>query len=348
MKNAIRYFSLGIGTIIFAAVFYFIGFSDVISSFRISDWSSFFLYIAVSILIFVAFVVRWDIILRMNGFKVPFFKLFNYRVAGFGVSYMTPSARLGGEPVRVYFLTKHNIPVEKAMASVFIDKSLEVVANFTITAIGIFLFMFLLVLTPGLMWMMTLVFIITVGAVWVFFDRIYRGKGVFTSIITALKLNRIQYVRDHFYKVREAENEMTRFFVFHKKEFIISMTLSFVIWTMSILEFKFLLSAFGVAATIKEVFLVLLAIGIAYIIPVPTALGVLEGFQVSLFKILNKGAKYGLAVSLATRVRDMMWAIYGLTYLYIQGVVVKNLLTDKASDITVSEKVKYFRKWKVK
>ncbi len=347
-KKIIQYSSLFFGTILFIMTLRYIGIDNLVRSMRIVNPSSFIIYLLISITIFSGFVVRWYLILKSHGYTISLGKLFNYRVAGFAISYLTPSARLGGEPVRTYFLVKDKVPFEKAMSSVFIDKSLELTANAVMTIIGAIVFGFMVVLSNQMRWMLVIVVLITLAILWAFYARIFKGKGVFTSMIRTLGLLKFEFFQKHFYKIRESELEMTNFFMNYKRVFIVTTIISFVLWILTIFEFKALLHAFGYSASFTQVFLVLIVVGIAYLVPVPTALGVLEGAQVSLFRFLGKGAYYGMAISLVTRVRDMMWTLYGLIYLYLKGVVVHNLLKDSTGELQLDEKVVYFKKWRVK
>ena len=63
---------------------------------------------------------------------------------------------------------------------------------------------------------------------------------------------------------------------------------------MGILEFKFLLLALGLNATIFEILLFQIMLGITNLIPVPAGLGFQEIGQSGLFKLFNKGAGAGL------------------------------------------------------
>ena len=346
-KRYIQYLSLVIGTVLFIGAFKYTGVQSLIRTLRIVNPSSFFIYLGISISIFFGFVLRWYIIIRCHGHNISLGRLFNYRVAGFAVSYLTPSARLGGEPVRTYFLVKNQVPIEKAISSVFIDKGLEFTANAVMTIMALLFFGFGLFASPGLRWVLLLIIAISLGLLWIFYSRLFKGKGLFSSLSKVLGLSKLTFFKKNLHKMRDAEREMTNFFVKYKRVFILSTVISFVLWLLSIFEFKFLLEAFGYYATYSQVFLVFAVIGLAYVTPIPSALGVLESFQVSLFTFFKKGAQYGIAVSLVTRIRDLMWTLYGLTYLYIKGVVVNNLLKD-ANQVELSEKVQYFRKWRVK
>jgi glycosyltransferase 2 family protein len=345
-KKIFQYTSLIVGTILFIFALKYTGMDNILTSLKIVNKKAFFFYLLISISIFFGFVFRWYLIIKCHNYNISLFKLFNYRVAGFAISYLTPSARVGGEPIRTYFLVKNKIPFEKAMSSVVIDKSLELTANAVMTVIGAIIFAFFVVLSNKIKWLIMIIVLISIFGIWLFYSRLFKGKGIFTSIFKILRLTKLTFIKENFYKIREAELEMTRFFLNHKKVFIASTFISFFLWLLSILEFKLLLQAFGFDATNLQVFLVLVAVGLAYLVPIPTALGVLESVQVSLFSIFGKGAQYGIAVSIVTRVRDLMWTFYGLTYIYLKGIVVNNLLKDKEPEL--NEKIMYLKKWKVK
>ncbi|MBT7783065.1 MAG: flippase-like domain-containing protein, partial [Anaerolineae bacterium] len=88
--------------------------------------------------ILLLFGSRWWLILRALGYDLPYLSLAKYRLASFGVSYFTPGPQFGGEPLQVYFLHKnHQVPTETALASVSLDKLLEMLANFTFLVFGV-------------------------------------------------------------------------------------------------------------------------------------------------------------------------------------------------------------------
>src|SRR5262249_35765481 len=76
--------------------------------------------------------------------------------------------------------------------------------------------------------------------------------------------------------------------------------------------YHLLLSAFGLPggplATVGAVF----ATGAAHSLPVPAAVGTLEGAQMFLFGTLGYAPEVGLAVGLAVRLRELGWLAPGL------------------------------------
>ena len=90
--------------------------------------------------IFLLFNSRWWLILRSQGYSLPYLTLSGYRLSAFSVSYFTPGTQFGGEPLQVYWLKKrHAIPGPQALAAVALDKLFEMIANFTFLALGLLL-----------------------------------------------------------------------------------------------------------------------------------------------------------------------------------------------------------------
>jgi uncharacterized membrane protein YbhN (UPF0104 family) len=86
-----------------------------------------------------------------------------------------------------------------------------------------------------------------------------------------------------------------------------------------LLEFHILLSAFGLPAGPLAVVAAVFATGAAHSLPVPAALGALEGAQMWLFGMLGYPPEVGLAVGLAVRARELVWCVPGLVCVALRG-----------------------------
>ena len=95
---------------------------------------------ALNFIILLLFSSRWWLFLRAQGYKLPYFSLVAYRLAAFGISYFTPGPQMGGEPLQVYLVQdKHSLPITTAIATVSLDKLVELMTNFTFIAGGLLL-----------------------------------------------------------------------------------------------------------------------------------------------------------------------------------------------------------------
>src|SRR5262245_2503956 len=86
---------------------------------------------------FAAFGLRWDFLLAGLGCRVGVAALTACRAAGQSVSSLIPSGRLGGEPLRAYLAVQDGVPVPQAIASVAVDRTLEMGGASMFTAVFI-------------------------------------------------------------------------------------------------------------------------------------------------------------------------------------------------------------------
>src|SRR5262249_29799851 len=75
------------------------------------------------------YALRWRLVLRGLAVRLGLASLIAYRAIGQSISSLVPSAKLGGDPVRVLLVTKRKVPAAAAIASVLVDRTLEMGAN---------------------------------------------------------------------------------------------------------------------------------------------------------------------------------------------------------------------------
>ncbi|RMF55808.1 UPF0104 family protein [Candidatus Woesearchaeota archaeon] len=307
-----------IGFVLIIIVYRNIGLLNLVKTLAATSLRLFLLYVLIIITLLNLLNFRWWLILRSQGHTIPFFKMLSYRMAGYAVSYVTPSAHIGGEPVRAYLLKREKIPFSTAFSSVLIDRSVDLTTNAFFSVLGCVIVIINFVLTPN-----TILLAITLTAIFVlfiflFYYNVLRGKGFFIPLFRFLKLNKL-FGRNEK-KLEQIESNLIKFFRHKKKEFLTTFLLSLIIWAVMFLEYKFALLMLGFNVSWLQVFLIIAGVGIAYIIPIPAALGILEAAQVSLFTILNLGGAIGLALSLIVRLKDTIFTIIGFAILFFFGV----------------------------
>jgi len=112
--------------------------TDRYSEMRSEDTVGLTEYIIANIAILMLFPLRWYRILRAQGYRVPYLDLVRYRLLAFAVSYFTPGQHFGGEPLQVLYLrNRHAVPGSAALASVTLDKVIDLFANFAVLALGL-------------------------------------------------------------------------------------------------------------------------------------------------------------------------------------------------------------------
>jgi len=247
-------------------------------------------------------------------------RLFFYKAAGYAISYLTPFAKLGGEPVQTYFLSKEKIDMAHAASTTVIDKMLEITANVVFSLIGLIILALSFTLPKGSMTAIVWGLAFFVALITIFYYRMLLGLGFFSSIINFFRLNKFKAIRANKWRIRDGEKRITDFYRSHKTAFIACSVISFILWVLSFFEFMLLMWVFGYSFSLAVLFFVVVFMGIATLFPFPAALGSQEVGQVTLFSIIGAGGNVGIAISLITRVRDILWTLVGLGFMYYKGV----------------------------
>ncbi len=265
--------------------------------------------------ILLLFSSRWWLIVRALGHRIPYLALAKYRLAGFGMSYFTPGPQFGGEPLQVYFLrARHHVPTETALASVSLDKLLEMLANFTFLALGILIVAWRGLFFQDVSGMLILASAGMVGLLLGYLVALLMGKTPLAWIFGRLPLmKRNQTSLDAIRQtLLDAESQIGAFC--RQKPLVIlqSSILSTVIWLAMLGEYTLVLRFFGVETSLLNVLTIIIFARLAFLTPLPGGLGALEAGQVFAMQSLGFAPILGVSMSLFIRVRDSLFGLLGL------------------------------------
>jgi uncharacterized protein (TIRG00374 family) len=265
---------------------------------------------------FACYALRWRMVI---GAGAPgLVTLAAFRTAGQSVSSLVPSAKLGGEPLRAFLAARHGVPTARAIASVAVDRTLEMgaAAPFACFYAAALLQRGVPALEGALVTVSLAALGLVVGVV-VMVRRLRRGAGLVTAFARATGLDR--WVAGQMTVLADAEQEATALIAQPARlarAFAVGVAANLVV----VLEYYLLLSAFGLPSGPLAVVAAIFATGASHTLPVPAAVGVLEGGQMWLFGVLGQAPEVGLAVGLAVRFRELIWIVPGLLYLLVRAV----------------------------
>ena len=313
-KTQVVLFALGI--LLFVYSIYVLGGASV-ELFRANFNAKYmWLYVVFTTLAIFPLVWRWQAILKGYGKSIGFFKLLRMQLAGYAVSFVTPSSRIGGEPLRIYMLKKEcNVDYKTGTASIILDKYMEYLGSLTFGFIGVALLIFV----PN---MPELIRLILFGAIifsmlvltYVYY-RLSREKGLFHNLFSIfLSKKRLGKMSK---SLKDIDSRLSYFMIHQKRAFFASYFFYIVSAVVVILEFKFLLLSFGVSTSLLELILVVMIVGITTLIPLPMALGSMEFGQSGLFALLKNQGGVGLLFSLIYRIRGLVFSAIGFCLLII-------------------------------
>ncbi len=317
-KRFIFTISLLLGVILTVIIYSSIG--KILLPFREAPLYILLSYIFLVFLILAVHTLKWKIILKTTNHNIPFRKLFIFQIMGYSINYITPTAHIGGEPLKAAMLKENNVPYSEGVSSIFIDKSLEIISNGFFVFIGIMITILSFTLQrQEKINLIILSSICIILLVWAFIAFVKKGNTLH-SIYKFLRLDRIKSFKNIDEDIKKTDDNINMFFRNHKLTFFISLLLSFSMWIFMFLEYKLLFLILGFNANIIQLFVVISFVGFAYMIPIPAAVGVLEAGQLSAFSILNLSSSLGIAASIIIRAKDSVITLIGLSIITFKGL----------------------------
>jgi uncharacterized membrane protein YbhN (UPF0104 family) len=274
---------------------------------------------AVAVLVaIVAFSARWRILLDALGVAPSFARLCAFRAASQSLSAILPGGRLGGEPLRAWYAVQSGVPVPAAITTVVVDRTLEMATGLA------FVVTFALVLAerdvPGIGRTVVGAVVGTVSlaiAIVVSLRRL-RAGGLLAPFVRTLGATR-PAIAQHAGTVDLAEDAARRL-LDRPARLASALAMGFVADLLTLVQYACLLAAFGLPSTPLSVVAAVFASGAARTLPVPGAVGTVEAADVWIFGMLGHPPEVGLAVALATRLRDVVWAAPGFLFLLVRAL----------------------------
>jgi uncharacterized protein (TIRG00374 family) len=256
-----------------------------------------------------AMSLRWQLILRRSGYHIGIQVLAAYRVGANAISYLTPGPQFGGEPFQVgVLIQRHNTVAQDAAASVAVDRLIELCINCIILLVGL-LFLLqarLLAATASIDTIAGIMLLILLTG----------------SILLALAIGKtpLSYWLDAICKrfgkrsglagastwLQTAERRTGEMLRQPPRVLMLYIGASLVQWTVMIGEFWLIYFVCGLPLSPVHLIGVVLAARLAFLLPLPGALGALESSQVLMLSTFALDPSIGLSVCLVMRARDLL------------------------------------------
>jgi uncharacterized protein (TIRG00374 family) len=270
----------------------------------------------INTVIVLLFAGRWWLILRAQGYHLPYLALSGYRLAAFAVSYFTPGPQFGGEPLQVFLLVKREgVGGGPAAASVTLDKALELLANFTFLAIGSFVILQFGVFAAWIVGLLRLLAIVLLLLPIALLYAAWQGKRPGTwlmeNIPVALSSRLPGYARAAQF-MTATEDEVVGFCQQHVLTLVGGAFVSLLTWILLVGEYGLMLTYLGIRLDLLETIAILTIARYAFLTPLPGGLGALESGQMLALSALGYSSALGLSLALLIRGRDLFFGGVGL------------------------------------
>ncbi len=287
-------------------------------------WQSVFALIVLFLGMVFFGAIKWRAIIKssIGGESVEdkampkFSKIILIKWIGCSVSYLTPAALFGGEPLRFYLLKRDsNVSSKRIASSIILDKLTLVLVSSAFFFFGVFSLLFYLHLS----WLVEIISFLLVFIFLLMFwvlvrkaGQISEEKGLTYSLAKVFHLHNLRFLKRNQRRILKVEKEVRLFFKLPKK--VIFQILSLA--TMEVLVVTvaswIIIFFMGVSLRIPQIFAIKSVVDSSYLIPFPAALGSLEISQAFVFKALGFDLASGVAFSLILRGLSLIIAFIGL------------------------------------
>lgn len=285
------------------------GWSDLAANLRLVSWGV-VLVLGQEILAFVANTLGWRWAFPRSAAVPSFAALLRARMAGDALNYLTPTASVGGEFVRLQMLATGSERVFLA-ASLTVAKVAQTLGQVAFIAVGLAIVAWQISLPEAVQWAAwsTMLAFVCAALALVWWQR----RGMFAPLLWAVE--RVGWLRSPRWRERIArlDGEVR---ALHRDGFRFGLSVgAFALgWAFGVLEVYIVLWLLGVSpswtmALAIEVFSATLD-GLLFF--VPAKLGTQEGGKVLIFSLLGLDPAKGLAAGVLRRIRELFWAGVGL------------------------------------
>lgn len=326
--------SLVFGIALFALIVKYAGLQNIISSVKQFSPSYMVPFLAVTLGLFAAATYRWKVVLDGEGAHVPFLALLKYKLMVFSINYLTPVARLGGEPLKVMLLRSQHVKSSKSFASIILDNFIGIGFDAVLGGtLLIFVFFTSSLLPLKTRELLLVTGILALAAVAVAYFALIKKKGIFSSTLDFAGILAKVAGKKFFItlqkKVAAAEFYIRNTLMKKPKQVLLVSFYAALGWPLSILQYKFALLMLGADASFAQIVVIIAVMTLTTLLPIPAALGVQEAGQFTVFKLLGQNPHLGIALSFVIRLKDVILLHLSLGSLSLEGFSFLKMLKKK-------------------
>jgi uncharacterized protein (TIRG00374 family) len=254
-----------------------------------------------------------------SGVHVRFRDLVRARMAGEAINSLTPTAYVGGEPIKAYMLAPA-VPVREGLSSVIVGKTLMTVGQLALVALGVVVALgrfeggHLLLACAGVL------VLVGLGLWWVM-GRQQRGLLGWLVGLAARVGIRPRAITERAGDIADLDARIARFYSQDRSRLHVSVALYFLGWVLGTAETWLVLRLMALPVDLPTAFaleaLSGLIKGVTFIFP--GSLGGQEAGNAALFAGFGYPLAAAVGYSVVRRVRELLWAGLGLVFLARAG-----------------------------
>jgi glycosyltransferase 2 family protein len=248
---------------------------------------------------------------------IPLWRWSLARLAGEAINNLTPTANLGGEPVKVYMLRAHGLTTDAGLASVVVAKTALTVSQVVFVLLGVPFFLYRLGWIEQSWWVFGPLLALAYGFVMLLIR--WQRRGLMGMAVRSLRRlfpgwPRLLRWEEH---AQQIDAHLLSVYDGDSRRFLVSTAYHFGGWLLNAVELALFLYFMGVDAPILDALIIetmIQPVSAAGLI-IPGAVGVQEAGGVYLCRLLGLDDGAGLTLMALRRGREMLFNLVGLTAL---------------------------------
>ncbi len=283
-----------------------------IQSLNLINWIS---WMSLNAVIILLLTWRWHLLIQAFSAFIPFLKLLYIRQGGQTVSFITPGPQFGGEPLQIYWLYKKSVPLSTSIFSLGLDRLMELVANLSVLLLAALLLLstndsHVIVSNIQIIFFLLIAIVIFLCGTVVLF--LYRPDWINRQV---RRVSARWQQNEHFQNLGQHWKSIGndwQALVFERKGFLFAaVLLSLLGWVGLLAELWLVLYFVDVSLDLYSFLLILLALRMALLLPIPGGIGTVEAAVFWSFTSLDLSAQSAISLIALIRLRDAILLLTG-------------------------------------
>jgi putative membrane protein len=307
-----------VGCGILAAVVYGAGLGDVTHHITALGWWAPVVLVPY-VIVALADAVAWQVVLPRGprAPRVPLFRLALVRIAGEAINNVTPTAYLGGEPVKAHLVRRWGVATPDAVASVLVAKTGLIASQILFVVSGLVFLLDRQGHGIGAVGFAALLGLVGFGVVVLMVRVQRRGLVAFVARLAGRVFRRSRYVARLSEQAAEIDARLGAFYGQEARTFLVTTLLHFVGWVLGVWETHLFLALIGTPVSLRDAYIIESLSGTirGLSVIIPGTIGVQEAGGVVICRLVGIATAPGLALMLLKRAREIVFTLLGLVVL---------------------------------
>lgn len=244
-----------------------------------------------------------------------FWTMLRIKLAGEAINYTLPGGYVGGEPLKAFLMTKHNILLKQSLASVLIAKFLMTIAEVFFILVGLQL-AFLSLKHHNFLYIAITGLVLFAIVLFAFLRLQQRGlAGILSRGLSKISVAK-RFIAQH-QEALVGFDDVVALYYKNKKRMLLGCVCFLLGWCFGASEIYIFLSLMGQQFPLYQIFVLeamfVTVKGMGTI--VPGSVGIQEGGIAGAFHLFYGDPTLGITFGLLRRCREIVWILIGLGFL---------------------------------